>query len=83
MILSIEHVMPADRVTDKDGSWFLVQAILVDDTFITLVSERAPVGTIARDLKPHRVEILLGDYDPSEPIEISIEDLTELTRWPR
>jgi hypothetical protein len=84
MILSIEHVMPAERVTDKDGRWFLVQAITVNDTFITVVSERAPIGTAARDLKPHHVEIIPGqEWDMSEPIEITVEDLNNLMRWPR
>jgi hypothetical protein len=82
--LIIANEMPYDRVTDKDGRWMLRHAIYDDvdkglEIHMYLLSERAPVGTMAMDLLPTTVEFVL-DSDESE-FEIPINILAAMTRW--
>lgn len=75
--------MPRDRVTDKDGSWYLRQGYLDDneEVYITVVSAKAPAGTLASDLVPEMIEI--SDSAPShDPLELPVETLRELMQWP-
>jgi hypothetical protein len=80
----IIHVMPTTKVTERRGRWLLVQAGAPNGDYIVVISNEAPEATRAFDLKPTTIEITPGpEWDDSDPITISIEDLNELMRWPR
>lgn len=76
------HLMPVDRVTEREGRWYLRSGYLdgTDDTYVAVVSNRAPEGTVARDLRPENIEISTNvDHDP---LTLPVDALRDLLVWP-
>lgn len=71
--------MDPERVTDRDGCWYL-RRLVTDDVAAYLVSARAPAGTASGDLTPDVVEIHGPDTD--EPITLNVEQLQRFLQWP-
>ena len=76
--------LEADRVTDKEGHWFLRHVTLGehrhdDDLHVFLVSAAAPAGTLGRDLRPERLEF---SGLPGGDLALSLDLLAQLTAWP-
>jgi hypothetical protein len=67
-----------DRVTAREGRWFLRQAN-DDDYAVVLVSERAPAGTNSRDLKPGYVEVVC---DHEDGLQLDAAQLAAFVSWP-
>lgn len=76
--------MPRDRVTDKEGRWYLRQGYVddKDEIHVALVSVKAPVGTLASDLVPETVEISLEDDLVNDDIILPVDVVRELIEWP-
>jgi hypothetical protein len=75
--------MERDRVTDKEGHWYLRHAVLADDSHAFLLSTRAPKGTRGADLEPKQIEFMPSDdWDGTDPIPLDVADLHDLMRWP-
>lgn len=80
--LSSAAVMSAERVTDKNGRWYL-RSLITDDHCIQLVSATAPKGTLARDLVPD--ELIVGASDPDEAedgVTLAVSDVLAFVAWP-
>lgn len=83
-IQRVVHEMHPTRVTDQEGRWYLRHVALDADVSVFLVSERAPAGTVACELKPEALEFLgLGDDGlVLGLVLLPIALLTELMAWP-
>jgi hypothetical protein len=76
--LSDTRVMDPERVTDREGRWYLRQ-LLTDEHHVCLLSERAAAGTTARDLRPASVEIACENDDG---FALPVDQLREFLTWP-
>jgi len=76
--LSKAQAVDATRITEREGRWYL-RRLTDDEWHIGLLSERAPAGTVWRDLKPGRVEIVCDNEDG---VELDAGQLAAFCQWP-
>lgn len=78
--MKILDEMP-DRLTERDGRWYLRHAVTDGGHHVFVVSERAPEGSRSYDLRPLQLEIMPDDWLGDEFV-LSISDIKELIAWP-